>query len=194
MKHWKIAAAPLAALVVAGSIAAAGAIATAAPASTSAVAPEVAASSVPSTAAPVAEQPAPESAATSSAEGIDAFYFDPTERLGVAQRIADGTFAPTDAERDAARAVAGTYQLYVDTMRSCLAGKGLGYAGSDIDIAKRPFADDVRYGMPSGLDADQQHEWMVAAQGFDFYRTDLSDGSWNGACVTVADAAAGLGH
>ncbi len=111
------------------------------------------------------------------------------------------TESPTDEPTDtpapeAAPIDIGAYQIWIDTMRACMAEKGHDFV---LDIAHFTAPDDsaedgVAVGFPGGLSAEQQHQWIIDAYSYDLNDTTAPQGTWETACITPADAASGLAH
>lgn len=119
------------------------------------------------------------------------------EQSASAIEAAEAAYVPTEEERAAAMAYATRYQLWIDEMRSCMAEKGHEFVGAvDMTLQTAPYGDsDLQNGMPKGLTPEEQHQWVIDAYAYDSSYPETEQGTWDTACVTVADAAyGGPGH
>lgn len=110
---------------------------------------------------------------------------------------AEAAYVPSEEERAAALAFAAQYQVWIDAMRSCMADLGHEFVGDvDMTLQTAPFdGSDLPGGMPEGLSPEEQHQWTIDAYAYDSTYPETEQGTWETACVTVADAAyGGPGH
>lgn len=115
------------------------------------------------------------------------------EQSGAAMEAAEAAYVPSEEERAAALAFAVRYQVWIDEMRSCMAGLGHEFVGDvDMTLQTAPFVDsDLPAGMPEGLSPEEQHQWVIDAYAYDSSYPETEQGTWDTACVTAADAATG---
>ncbi|WP_138945640.1 hypothetical protein [Plantibacter sp. M259] len=113
-----------------------------------------------------------------------------------ASAAAEAAYVPTAEERATALAFAEQYQRHIDAMRSCMADRGHEFVGDvDMTLQTAPFADTERpAGMPDGLSPEETHQWIIDAYAYDSSYPESQQGTWESACVTAADAAAGFDH
>lgn len=124
---------------------------------------------------------------------------DPCRELGSQAMVAaEAAYVPTAQERAAASAFAAQYQVWIDEMRTCMTGRGHEFVGAvDPTLHTAPYVDSDRpAGMPDGLSLEERHEWIVDAYAYDSTSPEWEQGTWDEACVTVADAVvfSGAGH
>lgn len=113
-----------------------------------------------------------------------------------ASAAAEAAYVPTAEERATALAFAAQYQRHIDVMRSCMADRGHEFVGDvDMTLQTAPFADaDRPAGMPDGLSPEETHQWIIDAYAYDSSYPESEQGTWERACVTAADVAAGFEH